>query len=127
VANRLIHSRALISALLLLVQVLGLGHLALAAHTVTNTGSIVDAAELSAEAHSHPAEHLCAGDVTPHAQNAGDECTVVAAFKTAATTASLVEAPALRTSTTTEPTASTRVEPTFALLFVAPKASPPQR
>lgn len=120
-------TRSFISAMMLLVQVLGLGHLALAAHTVSNTGTVVDAAELSAEAHSHSAEHLCAGDVSVHAQNAGDECVVVASFKTASLTVAPFAARVDVVPHTQQATATERTQPTLAVLFVAPKGSPPQR
>jgi hypothetical protein len=123
-----VRTRSFISAMMLLVQVLGLGHLALAAHTVSNTGTVVDAAELSAEAHSHPAEHLCAGDVNVHAQNAGDECVVVASFKTANLTVTPFTAWLDVAPDPQQPSfTNERREPALAVLFVAPKASPPQR
>jgi len=115
------------SAMMLLVQVLGLGHLTLATHTVSSTGTVVDASELSTEAHSHPAEHLCEGDVSVHAQHAADECVVVASFKTASLTVTPFTAWAEVALSSQQPSATERAEPALALLFVAPKASPPQR
>jgi hypothetical protein len=69
--------RAFISALLLLVQVVGLGHVALTRHTVSDTGSIVDVVPLATETHDADEDHLCAGDLELHA-DAPSDCLVIA-------------------------------------------------
>ncbi len=69
--------RAIISTLLLVVQVLGLGHVALGRHTVSDTGSIVDVVPLATETHEADEDHLCSGDLELHAE-APTDCGVIA-------------------------------------------------
>jgi len=124
---RLVRTRSLISALLLLVQVLGLAHLAFAAHTVDGTGSVVDAVELSSEEHQHPSDHLCAGDLNVHALHAADECVVAATWKTAGVL-EVVVVPDAPLDTVVRPrVAFIEVDSGLAALARAPKASPPLR
>jgi hypothetical protein len=123
----LVRTWSLISALLLLVQVLGLAHLAFAAHTVDGTGSVVDAVELSSEEHQHPSDHLCAGDVNVHALHAADECLVAATWKTAGVL-EVVVVPDAPLDTVVRPrVAFIEVDFGLAALARAPKASPPLR
>ncbi len=117
--------RAFVSALLLLAQVLGLGHVALGRHVLSDSGALVDVAPLAAEAHDDFREHLCAGDVTIHA-DAPEDCLVVASWS----------APSLLTPSFVwlerRDASSTRLAvPSFVavqldVLSRAPKASPPQ-
>jgi hypothetical protein len=116
--------RAPISALLLLVQVVGLGHVALGRHELNEHGAIVDVAPPALEPHEATEGHLCAGDVTIHADAPGD-CLVLAGWSAA----SLVTPPvALRRA----PQHVVRVTKTSSFVAVqlevlsrAPKASPP--
>jgi hypothetical protein len=73
------HQRAIVSALLLTVQVLGLGHLALGSHTRSETGAMVDVVPLAVEQHDEQTPHLCSGDVSFHADEQVD-CLVVAGW-----------------------------------------------
>lgn len=116
--------RAFISALLLLVQVLGLGHVALARHTLSENGSVVDVAPLAAEAHEEDEEHLCEGDVAIHA-DAPDDCLVLAGWSAA----SLVTPPAAirraQQPVVRAPKNTSFVAVQLDALSRAPKASPP--
>lgn len=118
--------RGLISGMLLLVQVLGMGHLAVSHHLLSNTGAVVDAVELSPEPHSHAAEHLCEGDVSFHAQGAGDECLVVASWKAPAFFAPVTVLTAEARGCGELTHFVSRGQSPLAVLFVAPKASPPR-
>ena len=118
--------RAFASALLLLVQVLGLGHVALGRHVLSDSGALVDVAPLAAEAHDDFREHLCAGDVTIHA-DAPDDCLVVASWSSPSlvTPSSLVLRHAGR-SRAPQLAGRSFVEAQLDALSRAPKASPPQ-
>jgi hypothetical protein len=123
----LVRTRSLISALLLLVQVLGLAHLAFAAHTVDGTGSVVDAVELSSEEHQHPSDHLCAGDLNVHALHAADECVVAATWKTAGVLEVVVVPGSELVPLEPGSVVLAEVDSGLAALARAPKASPPLR
>ena len=117
--------RAMVSALLLVLQVLGLGHVALARHTLSENGSVVDVTPRTAETHEGDEGHLCASEETIHA-DAPDDCLVVAGFSAPSL---LVSAVSLGRST--DPLESgIRTTQLVAVqldaLSRAPKASPPQ-
>ncbi len=116
-------SRGLISALLLLVQLLGLGHVALSSHAVNAEGAVIEREELTREAHARSAEHLC--DTAVHVRAPGDDCPVVASWS-----APGLLVPAHRRSRVTVAAgqvglAAAEAGAPLELLFVAPKASPP--
>ena len=117
--------RAFISALLLLVQVLGLGHVALARHTLSENGSLVDVAPLASEQHDDQDGHLCAGDVVIHADGP-DDCLVLAGWSSP----SLLTSPAVLSRATAslarEIRSSSFIAVQLDVLSRAPKASPPQ-
>lgn len=117
--------RAIISALLLLVQVLGLGHVALDRHTLSEDGTVVDAMPLVTESHAEDEGHLCAGDVALHA-DAPDDCAVLAALLAPSLLTkanALGPAPEVRARGISSPS---YVEVQLDVLSLAPKASPPQ-
>lgn len=117
--------RAFVAALLLVVQVLGLGHVALARHTVSETGAIIDVTPLATETHDGDEDHLCAGDVELHADAPAD-CTVVASWSAASLLApplSLRHTPGASVGGITSlPLVAAQLD----ALSRAPKASPPQ-
>lgn len=117
--------RAIISALLLLVQVLGLGHVALARHTLSENGAVIDVVPLATETHDEEEGHLCAGDVAIHADAPAD-CVVLAGFA-----APSLVTPALALHRWPESIDSSLRSPSFVavqldVLSRAPKNSPPQ-
>lgn len=74
--------RGLISAFVLLVQLIGLSHVWFAHHEVTSTGTLIDAVELTADEHGGTEEaHMCAGEVAPFAGEL-EACAVVATWTT---------------------------------------------
>ena len=123
---RLRQPRAFASALLLLVQVSGFGHIALARHMLTDSGSIADVAGLSSEKHESRRGHLCSTDDTALRAEGGEECSVLAAraalslFMPRVAVACVVQQPAGGVSN------SSFVEAQLEVLSRAPKASPPQ-
>lgn len=122
---RVHQARAFVSALLLLAQVLGLGHVALGRHVLSDSGALVDVAPLAAEAHDDLREHLCAGDVAIHA-DAPDECLVLASWSAPSLlTASLSLRQRLGSSAAL-PDGVSDVAVQLDALSRAPKASPPQ-
>ena len=125
VLSLLLQPRAMVSALLLVLQVLGLGHVALARHTLSENGSVVDVLPLTTETHEDEEGHLCAGDVAIHA-DAPDDCLVVAGFAAPsllASAASLGRTNAPHVSGISTPQL---VAVQLDALSRAPKASPPQ-
>lgn len=116
--------RAPVSALLLLVQVLGLGHVALARHTLSENGTVVDVAPLALEAHEEEAEHLCAGDVAIHADAPGD-CLVLAGWSAASLITPPVAIRRAQQPVVRAPKSSSFVAVQLEVLSRAPKASPP--
>lgn len=72
-------ARAFIASLLLVLQVLGLGHVALARHELSESGAIVDVAPVLFDSHVGPEDHFCADDVAIHADAQGD-CLVLASL-----------------------------------------------
>ena len=117
--------RAFISALLLLVQLLGLGHVALARHVLSDTAAVVDVAGLVVETHHDRGGHLCCDDVAIHF-DAQDECLVFAArgvpsLHCIALALQLPEQPRVR-----EVVSSSFIAAQLDVLSRAPKASPPQ-
>jgi hypothetical protein len=121
--------RVLISGLLLLVQALGLGHLALADHAIGEAGAFIEVVQEGesgvAEFHSESAPHMCEHKVVRHADGS-HACMVVAGWTTAAMITWrkwLVWAVQSRLFGVT---ASTAVAMQFDVLSRAPKASPPQ-
>lgn len=122
---RLHQPRAFVAGLLLVVQVLGLGHVALARHTVSESGAIIDVAPLATETHEGDDDHLCAGDVAIHA-DAPDDCLVVATWSAASLVApqvSLRHTPDVFVGGITSPPL---VAAQLDALSRAPKSSPPQ-
>lgn len=117
--------RAFISALLLLVQVLGLGHVALARHTINENGAVVDVEPLLLETHDEEAGHLCAGDVGIHA-DAPDHCLVLAGFAAPSLVPLAVALPHTPQALFTGLHSSSFSFEQLDALSRAPKASPPQ-
>lgn len=120
--------RAFVSALLLLVQLLGLGHIALAEHALDMRGALTDVvpqvSPVTAETHSEAEPHFCGRKVALHA-DAPHACLVFAAW-TAASVAAQRMAPAPRCGQLpgfAGPSVTTRQLDT---LCRAPKTSPPQ-
>lgn len=117
--------RAIVSALLLAVQVLGLGHLAFASHTRGETGAMVDVVPLAVELHDAQTPHLCSGDAAFHGDEQVD-CLVVAGWSAPSLPkqGKALDTPqqALAASAISSRVASTQLE----VLSRAPKASPPQ-
>ena len=117
--------RAFVSALLLLTQVLGLGHVALGRHVLSDSGALVDVAPLAAEAHDDFHEHLCAGDVTLHA-DAPEDCLVVASWSSPSLVTPSLVLRQTRGSSHPQLAALSFVAVQLDALSRAPKASPPQ-
>lgn len=118
--------RAFVSALLLLVQVVGLGHVALARHTLTDSGSIADVAGLSSEQHDSRRGHLCSNDdLALHAEGS-DECAVLAVWAAPSLVAALVSVGHASQHAVGGVSCSSFVEAQLEVLSRAPKASPPQ-
>ena len=117
--------RAFVSTLLLVLQVLGLGHVALARHTVNETGALVDVEPVLVDLHEQTESHVCAHEVEIHADAPGD-CLVVATW-----TSPLLLTPSLSLHHALDVApgqslAAVTAEPPLELLAVAPKASPPR-
>ncbi len=121
----LLQPRAMVCALLLMLQVLGLGHVALARHTLSENGSVVDVAPLTADAHDEEEGHLCAGDVAIHA-DAPDDCLVVAGFAAPSLLASRVCLGGTQHPLVGGLSTPQLVAAQLDALCRAPKASPPQ-
>jgi hypothetical protein len=117
--------RAFISALLLLVQVLGLGHVALARHTLSANGGLVDAMPLASEQHDDQDGHLCAGDVTIHA-DAPDDCLVLAGWSSPSLLTAAVSFRHGPAELISGIRSASFVAVQLDALSRAPKASPPQ-
>ncbi len=117
--------RAFISALLLCVQMLGLGHVALARHTLSESGSLVDVAPLASEQHDDQDGHLCAGDVALHADAPGD-CLVLAGWSAPSLLATPVSLRRVSIELITGIRSSSFIAVQLDALSRAPKASPPQ-
>jgi hypothetical protein len=117
--------RALISGLLLLVQVLGLGHVALAKHTLSESGAFVDVAPLLTERHQDRGSHVCADDVAVHA-DAPDECVVLAQWRARSVPVAALALGAVPESGSRVLPALLEVAVQVDVLSRAPKASPPQ-
>lgn len=120
--------RAFISALLLVVQVLGLAHVVLAEHALDASGSVADVAPqlpvAASETHSNADPHLCGHSVTLHAE-APHACMVVAGW-TAPAVASSRTGLAPRTARQVAADGACVAAPQFDALSSAPKTSPPQ-
>ncbi|MDP2273856.1 MAG: hypothetical protein Q8N23_36200 [Archangium sp.] len=121
----LLQPRAIVSALLLVLQVLSLGHVALARHTLSETGSVVDVAPLTADAHEDEEGHLCAGEMAIHA-DAPDDCLVVAGFAAPSLLASAVSLGRTNAPLVSGISTPQLVAVQLDALSRAPKASPPQ-
>ena len=117
--------RAFVSALLLVVQVLGLGHVALARHALGDDGAVIDVAPLATEAHDDRAEHLCAGDVAIHA-DAPDDCLVVAGFSSPSLITAAVTLRSSPGSLVGGIARASSLAVQLDILSRAPKASPPR-
>lgn len=121
--------RTAASSLLLLVQALGLGHLALGSHSVDQGGALVEVVQQDAigplETHSESAAHFCESTVVHHA-NDPHACMVIAAWTapsvaTQGTGLAVASQPRLISATK-----AAVVPMQFEALSRAPKASPPQ-
>jgi hypothetical protein len=121
--------RAFASAMLLVVQVLSLGHVALAAHALSEDGKLFEVASVTVDAHHGEGVdegHLCAREQSPH-HDLGD-CAIAASWSSP----SVVSAPGARAEAARRALVATltaarrftvvQLEP----LSLAPKASPPQ-
>lgn len=116
--------RVVLAALLLLLQALGLGHLAFAPHTLGERGELVDVAAQAGEVHHEQRSHLCSGDATVRAD--AHDCLVVAGWSTPSLLGSRGGVRlALRPAAPGFATSSVVTVPIDALTR-APKASPPQ-
>jgi len=119
---------AFIAALLLFVQVLGLGHLAFARHSLGETGALVEVVPHAAahvERHTERAPHVCAADLAIHA-DAAEACMVVAVR-----TSPSMDTPRFALAQTAHSAWKSSAPLTVAAaqldaLSRAPKASPPQ-
>lgn len=117
--------RAFVSTLLLVLQVLGLGHVALARHTVSESGALVDVQPLLIDSHDETESHVCAHEVEIHA-DAPSDCLVVATWTSPlllTPSLSLHHAPDVAPG---QSLAAVTAEPPLEPLAVAPKASPPR-
>ncbi|MGV3619884.1 MAG: hypothetical protein ACO1OB_03650 [Archangium sp.] len=119
------HSRALVAALLLLVQGLSLLHLAVETHTVGQDGAVHDTVSLLADAHDSTDPHLCAPEEDGHLAPMSTGCAVVASLRT------VVESQALTTVVVARNVSPQFVAPLVVhvaqqdVLSRAPKLSPP--
>jgi hypothetical protein len=129
--SRPVHQlRAVVSAVLLLVQALGLGHLALAEHAAGEAGAEIElapegASDTTAETHSESAPHVCGHDAVVHAEMRL-VCMVVAAWTAPSLAPQRV---VLAAPSPAGPRCAARasvVAPQFDVLSRAPKSSPPQ-
>ena len=118
-------TQARVSALLLLVQVAALGHVAVAKHALSESGSLVDVAPLLNERHQERSGHLCADDVAVHA-DAPDECAVLAQWRARSVPVAALALGAVPQSCSTVLLPSFEVAVQLDALSRAPKASPPQ-
>lgn len=118
-------SRAFVAALLLLVQGLGLAHLAVETHTVGRDGAMHDVAQLLADTHDSNDPHLCAPEEDGHLAPGSTGCAVLASWRAA------LEAPAsspLHPGGASQPAPVTPHRTPAAqqdVLSRAPKLSPP--
>lgn len=119
-------ARVFISALLLVLQVLGLGHVALARHELSQSGALVDVEPLLVDTHEETQSHFCGDEVAIHADAPGD-CLVVATWTSPQLLSPVaVVLPRSLTSSTAAPARARFVAPPLEVLARAPKASPPQ-
>lgn len=117
--------RAFVSALLLWVQLLGLGHVLLAEHTLSEDGGVVEVAPLLAERHLDRGGHLCADEGALREAGPAD-CLVLSGLR-----APGLPTPAVAGGVAPETLAQGLTSPAqvclqFDALSRAPKASPPQ-
>ena len=117
--------RAFVSTLLLVVQVLGLGHVALTRHTVSDTGSIVDVVPLATETHDADEDHLCSGDVELHA-DAPTDCGVIAYWSSPTIVSESAALSWTHQLALVGIAGEARAAAQFDALSRAPKSSPPQ-
>lgn len=117
--------RAAISAVLLLVQVLGLGHLAFAEHALGAGGAVVEAAPLAADAHDEAGDHLCAAE-TQVSSDGPEDCVVLAGWSTPSLVAPVAQGVALRHAAQPDVRSAAQVEVQLEVLARAPKGSPPR-
>lgn len=116
-------TRRLISAMLLLLQALGLQHLALSSHSFDDAGAAFEHAALASDSHHAEESHFCAD--TGSAEESAESCPVVASWLTAfhlntARPSSFV--PRTQSSTLEHARLARESVP---LLSLAPKSSPP--
>lgn len=116
--------RAFVSALLLLVQVLGLGHVALDRHTVSDTGSIVDVVPVATETHEGDEDHLCTGDLELHAETP-TECLVIAGWSSPTVLSKPLALSSTHELALVGISSEVRAAAQLDALSRAPKASPP--
>lgn len=110
---------------MLLVQALGLLHLAVETHTLGEDGSIHDVAQLIEDAHESNDPHLCSPEADSHLAPLINECAVLATWRAAVETQPLISTLPLLISTATSFTAVTRTHTPQDVLSRAPKSSPP--
>lgn len=119
-------TRACIAALLLVLQVLGLGHVALARHEVSETGAIVDVQPVLFDSHADDEDHLCADDVAIHADAQGD-CLVLVNWASPRVEGPVASAVVARLELeTARPLRAPMVSSPREVLARAPKGSPPR-
>lgn len=116
-------TRRLISAMLLLLQALGLQHLALSSHAFDDAGAAFEHAALATDSHDANESHFCADSGA--VEESAETCPVVASWLT------VFHLSAARTVSSAPPTQSSTVEQarpalqSVPLLSLAPKSSPP--
>ena len=117
--------RPAVSAFLLLVQALGLGHVALAKHTLSDSGAVVEVTPLLSEKHEGRSEHLCAAEPATRAEGP-DDCLVLSGFRAPSLLAAAVAIRLERETQTCRLTSTADCVMQLDVLSRAPKASPPQ-
>lgn len=111
--------------MLLLVQVLGLGHVALARHTLSDSGAVVDTAGLATELHQDRGGHLCSDVVAVH-EDGLDDCVVLAQWRAASMSSPAMVVQPPQSALSGAISSSSFVGVQLDVLSRAPKASPPQ-
>jgi hypothetical protein len=119
-------ARAFIASLLLVLQVVGLGHVALARHELSESGAIVDVQPVLFDSHADTGDHLCADDVAIHADAQGD-CLVMAGWSSVRVVGpqAMVLSPASPLARP-RPLRTPAVTSSRDVLARAPKGSPPR-
>lgn len=116
-------TRRLISAMLLLLQALGLQHLALSSHAFDDAGAAFDHAALASDSHDANESHFCADSGA--VEESAESCPVVASWLTAfnlSAARSVTQAPHTQRNTVEH---AQPARASVSLLSLAPKSSPP--